>query len=338
MNSAEKFDILGCVTALCHENSARLLYLSKFGSELYGTAIPGKSDTDIKGVFLPDKKKILLGRGKRHLTFKTGTDNGKNSAKDVDIELWSLDYWLLELLRKGETGAIDLLFSTTNPACVIFKDPFMDRIFSEPLRFVDAKRQTNYISYAINQARKYGIKGSRMGIIKNVCEWLDKHTWDEDDRLNRFIDELAEKFGDGQYCGIVERNNEKSLCLCGKIHMGSTRLDEFARRIRLHYDTYGARAKAAMEGNGIDWKALSHAMRAIFQMEELCEAGKITYPLKSAPELMAIKTGKYPWETVEQMILDGIERTKGKLAEAVFPDYAPEQADRIVLEAYSENT
>ena len=47
---------------------------------------------------------------------------------------------------------------------------------------------------------------------------------------------------------------------------------------------YGARAEETQRGEGIDFKTLSHALRALEQMEGLLQTSKIIFPLK--------KTGK----------------------------------------------
>ena len=39
--------------ALASEAGGRLLFLTVFGSVLYGTDIPGRSDEDVRGVYLP---------------------------------------------------------------------------------------------------------------------------------------------------------------------------------------------------------------------------------------------------------------------------------------------
>ncbi|MDR0339212.1 MAG: hypothetical protein LBH65_02920, partial [Desulfovibrio sp.] len=55
---------------------------------------------------------------------------------------------------------------------------------------------------------------------------------------------------------------------------------------------------------GLDFKALSHALRALDQMEELLQTGKIIFPLRGREELIAVKEGRYPWRDVEPRILE----------------------------------
>ena len=49
----------------------------KFGSHLYGTATP-KSDIDYKGVYLPSREEILLGKIPKCHSYSSGNDMSKN--------------------------------------------------------------------------------------------------------------------------------------------------------------------------------------------------------------------------------------------------------------------
>jgi hypothetical protein len=65
---------------------------------------------------------------------------------------------------------------------------------------------------------------------------------------------------------------------------------------------YGERARAAMTNEGIDWKAVSHAVRVARQALELLRDHKITFPRPDAEELLAIKLGKLPYSQVSPML------------------------------------
>ncbi len=75
-----KHDVLAKAQAICRENSCRLLYLA-----YYGTAIPGKSDLDCKGVYLPAPQSLALGKAPSSLRFSTGDADSHNSPDDVDV-------------------------------------------------------------------------------------------------------------------------------------------------------------------------------------------------------------------------------------------------------------
>jgi predicted nucleotidyltransferase len=57
--------------ALRRQNDARLLFLTFFGSILYDTATPGKSDVDLRGIFLPARTSLALNKAPKSLHFST---------------------------------------------------------------------------------------------------------------------------------------------------------------------------------------------------------------------------------------------------------------------------
>lgn len=290
--------------ALCRENGVRLLYLTLFGSHLYGTA-GESSDRDARGIFLPSHEQLALLAAPRSLHFSTGGDDSRNSAGDIDIDLWSLQHWLLTLLPAGDTGALDLLFSPSNRACVLFQDPLLDTVFATPEKLIDCQRGQAWLAYALGQAKKYGIKGSRLGAVRAVAKWLEGRRDPAQTRLGEVLPELLEACGDEKYCArLTARNGEEALQLAGKLHMASTRLGSFRERVAEHMARYGTRAAEAELNQGVDFKALSHAMRAFDQMEELLRTGRVVYPLKTAERLKAIKRGDYTWQEAEPLLLE----------------------------------
>src|ERR1700683_2655735 len=87
-----------------------LIVMMRFGSHLYGTATP-ESDLDLKGVYLPEARDILLQRVKATVTSNRVKAAGeKNEAGDVDSEFYSLQRYL-DLLAEGQTVALDMLFA-----------------------------------------------------------------------------------------------------------------------------------------------------------------------------------------------------------------------------------
>lgn len=313
----------------------KLLYLTKFGSELYGTNIPGKSDTDVKGLFLQDPKSILLNDISRSPDFKTGDDLSRNTADDFDIGLWSIQEWF-KMLHLGDTGAIDTLFSVSHVACIIYKDPILDDVFNNPLLFINPKDSDKYVSYCINQAKKYGIKGSRLGIIKGINEFLDTLVFDPMDRLSSVADKILDEFSDTTYCVKAHKADCDYLRICGKYHQYNITMHEFAERLRSDYEESGERARQAMLNNGIDWKALSHAYRCIIEMKQLLSTGKITFPIENVQTVMAIKTGLLEWTVVEVMITEGLKDISELIENCPmdFKSVSKKYTDCVILNMY----
>ncbi|MBR6467244.1 MAG: nucleotidyltransferase domain-containing protein, partial [Desulfovibrio sp.] len=245
--------------AMCREHSCRLLYLACFGSTLYGTAIPGTSDLDCKGVFLPSPQSLALGMTQTSLRFSTGDAVSHNGADDVDVDLWSLQYWLLKLLAGGDTGAMDLLYSPSHSGCVLYRSAFMDEIFAEPLKVLNLAGGRSYVGYCLGQAERYCLKGERLGVLKRVRGWLDERHPDLrfGIRLQDVLPGLLQDCGHAEYCHAgTSADGIPALVLNGKIHLEPMPLKEFSQRLDREIAVYGERARRAEASAGLDCKAL----------------------------------------------------------------------------------
>jgi predicted nucleotidyltransferase len=146
---------------------------------------------------------------------------------------------------------------------------------------------------------------------------------------------LAASCADDRFCSIVTVQGERALQLCGKLHMGTVRMPELIRRVEADMRRYGARAEEAERNEGLDFKALSHALRALDQMEELLQTGKIAFPLRNRSELISVKKGEYPWREVEPRILERLEAVDALRDNAPFVGtYDAGFAESCVLACY----
>lgn len=317
----------------------KLLYITIFGSHLYGTNTEN-SDKDYKGIFLPSIKSCLLNKQRESYTISTGSNIGKNSSEDCDIQFWSLQYWL-KLLEKGDTNAIDLLasmYSTHNekPICRGILDYYIEK----PLSLIDLRHNKAYVSYAFHQAKKYGLKGSRIGILKEILNYLttiysnpfeSTEFWKAGD----VFDEILKKFHNPSLCFEKKDNNNRFLYICGKGYMDSIKLSEMIYRLNSEYEKYGDRARQAEQNENIDWKAVSHAIRCLDQVIEMAETGNIVqYPLKTAPYILEIKQGKHTWQEVESVIIYKLDIAEKLIAKVPENKKIKKVHEDIIINAY----
>src|SRR5579871_5495703 len=134
-----------------------LIVEMRFGSHLYGTDTP-QSDIDVKAVYLPEARDILLQTIRDTITITRPKVVGeKNDPGDTDREIYSLQRYLT-LLAAGQTVALDMLFAPGD-AMTMPPAPLWQEIQANTHRLV-SRRASSFVRYCQQQANKYGIKGS----------------------------------------------------------------------------------------------------------------------------------------------------------------------------------
>jgi len=293
-------------------NSPVLIMKAVHGSHLYGTNT-ASSDKDYKGVFVNrDVKDLLLRRASKKLSFSTGNDRSKNTSADIDVELYEL-LTFVEDLASGQTICIDMIHTPDD--CIVERGPLFhiwEEIVAERSKFY-TKNMNAFIGYARKQAAKYGLKGSRMGALEEVVLRLLPPI--NDKRLIDYTDRLP----NNEYCKMVTDYTVTPIRhfyeVLGSKYQLTIKYSEFYDQIHAKWNEYGDRARLAKENEGIDWKALSHAIRAAYQLEEIFTIGDLKYPLLSAPYLLEVKTGKLDFLTDVQPELERIIARVEKLSE-----------------------
>ena len=270
----------------------------RFGSHLYGTSTPD-SDEDYKGVFLPSKREMLLGNIPKSYSDSRKKEEGeKNTPDDTDMEIYSLHYFI-KLACEGQTVALDMLHA---PVSMLLKSsPIWCDIVCNRHRFY-TKSLKAFIGYARRQASKYGVKGSRLNEAKAVMSYIEPIA--DGQRLEMFWDMLPT----GEHVHKLDKNANglREYQVCGKRFQETARVEYVLPILKRFYDNYGSRAEQAARNEGIDWKAISHALRAAYQVRELLTDNTITFPLKDAPFLMAVKAGKLDYMSEVVPVLEGL--------------------------------
>lgn len=307
------------------------------GSHLYGLNTED-SDIDYKGVFLPALKDIVQLNPTHEVRHSTGSDTEKNTSDDIDTDFYSLQKFL-KMACDGETIAIDMLFAPDE--MILESSQIWEDVRNNRHRLL-TKNMKAFLGYCKRQAAKYGVCGSRLDAIEQTLKFLRKKESQFVCRLDDTIsteigiEDLAASYPDyikimnGFYKGnkFVDK---KMLEVCGAKYDFSCKISYVIESLQKKYDAYGERAKQAKENKGINWKAVSHAMRAGLQLKEIYETGDLRYPLKDADYLLKIKRGELDYTTevapaLEELI-DEVERL------AAESDY-PEKVDREIWEGF----
>lgn len=307
----------------------KIILISKVGSHLFGTNNE-KSDIDYKGVFIPSQEDLIL-----HKDLKSWTNNtkekgkaitlnlelsefinkteGKNRSSDIDIKLISI-HNLFKDLAAGDTGAIDLIFSI-NTDQNIFKDKIALEILKNKDLFI-SKKIYKFIDYCLSQSKKYGEKGERFNEAKEFKIFWDKLIKKEKigDSFLDIENHIKEK--KLKYIKIIKskttgNKNGLYLEILNKRFLEQITVRDFNERFKIIENSFGDRTKEA--NKGLDNKSLSHAVRVIFEVEELLLTGEIKFPLKNKYYIKKIKEGLINKEEINLLIKSKIEKIKSLL-------------------------
>lgn len=298
----------------------------QFGSHVYGTNLP-TSDTDFKGVHIPDARDILLQRAARVVSTKTKTDPlARNTAEDVDFDSFSLQQYM-QLLLEGQTIALDMLFTPSK--WILESSDAWGEIVAQKHLWLHSGIKA-FVGYCRTQAAKYGVRGFRVAAVRDVNELFDKliEKYGHNVKLKDVwgaIQEFALKDREGVDIVVMPTKKDPTqvvryLEVCNRKVEENVSL-KYARDIfERVFQEYGQRAIAAEKNEGVDWKATMHAVRAAYEAEELLAHHTITFPRPEAELLLKIRQGKLPYKEVAEMIESGIERVEAAARVSTLPE------------------
>lgn len=310
-----------------------LIVEMRFGSHLYGTATP-RSDTDVKAVYLPASRDILLQRVPISITRARAKAPGeKNAPEDTDFEAYSLQRYLT-LLAEGQTVALDMLFA---PDEAMLREPApLWRGIQAAAPKLLSRRAGALMRYCRRQANTFGIKGLRVAAARQALAVLERAERDlgtvaplaqAEDWLLPLLSPPHIEFEDMEMPGgrLV-----RHLTVCGKRMPFTGTIKTAVATTRKLVNAYGERARQAELNGGVDWKALSHAVRVGREAVALFRTGRIVFPLPYAAELLAIKQGERAYEGVAAEI----ERLLSEVEAAAAASYLPDAPDFGFIEEF----
>lgn len=309
----------------------KLLYLAKSGSQLFGTATP-TSDLDVKGVFLPSRESLYLQSAPQQFTRNTNNSGSgmKNSSDDVDVTVWSVQFWL-KLVLRGDINAVSLLFSHTNPEAVL---EGTDTAFLKSLRGLDATRLlsrqlSGMMGFAYAQAIRYTDRGKHLRAVRAAIDHLERATHGlVGDVAPTILLEIAD---DRLASERVNDAGQRQLAVLEKAFDYTARASWALGPLRELEQGYGKRSRAAMSA-GVDFKAFSHSLRVLEEIRQLHLTGRVHYP--HAPAFATVmrdaKIGAYTYEALVALMDEKLEAARAAEARSLLP----ERPDREYAEAF----
>lgn len=305
----------------------------QFGSHVYGTNVP-TSDLDFKAVHLPDARDILLQRVRPTISVSSKADRTqKNTADDTDFESFALQKYTA-LLLEGQTVALTMLF--TPERWLIESAPLWDEIRANRHLWLH-RGVSAFAGYCRQQANKYGIKGSRVAASRAATELfrdlMEQHGAQA--KLRDHWDSLVALAESHEHMTLVEdvlrgrpECRVRMLDVCNRKVQEHVTLKEAHKVYKHLFDEYGQRALLAERQEGVDWKAMMHALRVSREAEELLLHHTISYPRPEAELLLQVRKGELPYKQVAEML----EAWLSRLEECQRLSTLPEKPDHAAAE------
>jgi hypothetical protein len=301
-----------------------------FGSHLYGTATPS-SDFDFKVVYLPDLKDLVLGKKFEIYKERPGDDSDTMKAGEIETEYVPLQR-LAQDFFSGQSWAIECVFAILSGKYEMINSYFeLDlKAFCEALveRFLTRDLKA-MVSYAIHQSQMYGVKAERLNAIEKLIKVLEKVERPEFTRLSDIkliLDTLIddETISYSIIKGTNHTYQEQPALKVNNREYPMASMVSYLRqemvKVKLRY---GERVKKA-QGEEVDWKALSHAVRVVRQAISLLETGTLTFPLPCSNLLLSIKEGNRSFEEATALF-SGLNNSMEKLQKTTkLPEKTPE--------------
>lgn len=319
------------------------------GSRLYGTDGPN-SDYDYKAIVLPSLDSLLLNK---KLTNRKERPEGVKSqdsmiAGGVETEYLPFQVFLDDFF-KGQTYAVECAFAIKqglhqsyclrtgeeNNVIKIVDTGLMTELIDKFL----SKNVKKMMGYAVAQARVYGVKTERYSAIKSVVDTITQFTQSVGDgaidksirtypgliarlELINYVHLIKIKAGDGTDKDI------DAIEIANKQYPLDNKMSTVVKSLTGVLNAYGERVKT-FEGQGADWKALSHALRITEQITELSTTGNLIFPRPNATFLKAVKAGEIDKDVALKALGESFEEASSAIDKSVLKDQTPELEEQF---------
>ncbi|HUV84322.1 MAG TPA: hypothetical protein VMV86_01355, partial [Methanosarcinales archaeon] len=218
----------------------------------------------------------------------------------------------VKMCEQGQTAAVDMLFAPKE--MLIESSPEWEFIIANRDKLLTGKA-SSFIGYCYQQANKYGIKGSRIKAMKQSIDFLKGFS--ESSRLKEIDLTLMIDMIDNDHVKEIQHKNSTGvmapfLDICGRKFGMMDKLGHIVEVMSTIEQRYGDRARLAEKNEGVDWKALSHALRVCYEAQELLSTGKVTFPFTGTKRdvLLKIKKGEAQYKDVSELIEKNMELVK----------------------------
>jgi hypothetical protein len=271
-----------------------LIFLFKAGSHFFDLNSVN-SDTDYRGIYLDSFQDSFESSKKIYqVDYKTKIGEGKNTKNDVDFTLFSLSSFF-KLLKSGDFNMMEALYTPEDK--IIYKAPLFEEIISQRKNLL-VNDISAFLGFIKKEYKRYGVNIYHYKIQEDFINFLKK--WKIEDRLythwKEIIDYGIDKEGI-RFTNTKINNSEKSkeipsIVIAERLYQNTNTIEYVINSIQTVLNKYGHRQKN-MADSGVEFKGLYHAMRLIYEANDLFNLGELNFPFSKERHslLRSIKEG-----------------------------------------------
>ena len=327
--------------------SEQQILMTPFGSHLYGTATP-TSDFDFKVLVLPHLDDIIMGKKIANYVVKPEGLGHNASMPEGGIEHEFIPIHIfLDHFFEGQTYALEM-------AMAVLQGKFDQPIKISPdyidvqewmAELVDkflTKNIQKMIGYVVSQSNMYGLKTDRYDALVKIKQVIDRNFKDYSSasikaaRLSQTPELIQTLLTDyPSFVSVGEIPNARggaemspALIVATKQFPLTTSWAIVLDSITKNIGVYGDRVKK-FGGQGADWKALSHAIRIIEQIIDLCEEGMIEFPRPHSAYLKEVKAGQVSIEDATAYLTELFNSIEKTVASSSLQEITPELTEEF---------
>ena len=289
----------------------KIVFLIKAGSHFFDLNTPS-SDKDFRGIYMPSAKEIYKGEARRKFVeYKSNPGNKKNvknSNTDVDFNLFSITMFF-DLLKRGDFNMMEMLHSPKDK--ILIDSPLMVE-----LRDIRKNLLVNdisaFVGFIKKEYRRYGINIYHYSAQEKFLTFLNKY--DGHIRLKEIWKDIKEYGKDESLVSFTTSltgNNTiiPTIKLAQRMYQNTVKIDYIKDALKDRLERHGHRQRN-MAASGVEFKGLYHALRLIYEANDLYDYGEFKLPFDKERHsmLLKIKTSDIDQDFLFNLIDNEIEK------------------------------